>query len=177
MYFHHPQLQFYICSAVWYETLKNHTTQQRNSQHKKLLNTYIPTSSKSTLWLTVWETNISLYPKMPSTYLVNVKCIDITVVLPVHFYWYFLKWQVMCQARKIYDLLGPHIPNKLCTKYYINQWYGAGVFIHLERGEVQMICIWSSWCHHHHIMSCFSKIQMVYLSIAGLSRLSWKKGH
>ena len=25
--------------------------------------------------------------------------------------------------------------------------------------EVQMICIWSSWCHYHSIISCSSKIQ------------------
>jgi len=25
--------------------------------------------------------------------------------------------------------------------------------------EVQMICIWSSWCHCHPIISCSSKIQ------------------
>jgi len=25
--------------------------------------------------------------------------------------------------------------------------------------EVQMICIWPSWCHCHPIISCFSKIQ------------------
>ena len=25
--------------------------------------------------------------------------------------------------------------------------------------EVQMICIWSSWCHYHPIISCSSKIQ------------------
>jgi len=25
--------------------------------------------------------------------------------------------------------------------------------------EVQMICIWSSWCHCHHIISCFIKIR------------------
>jgi len=24
--------------------------------------------------------------------------------------------------------------------------------------EVQMICIWSSWCHFHPIISCFIKI-------------------
>jgi len=24
---------------------------------------------------------------------------------------------------------------------------------------MQMICIWPSWCHCHHIISCFSKIQ------------------
>ena len=26
--------------------------------------------------------------------------------------------------------------------------------------EVQMICIWSSWCHCHPIISCFIKIQI-----------------
>jgi len=25
--------------------------------------------------------------------------------------------------------------------------------------EVQMVCIWSSWCHCHPIISCFIKIQ------------------
>jgi len=28
------------------------------------------------------------------------------------------------------------------------------------RNEVQMICIWSSWCHCHLITSCFIKIQI-----------------
>jgi len=39
--------------------------------------------------------------------------------------------------------------------------------------EVQMICIRSSWCHCHPIISVISR--MVYLSDAGLPRLSWKK--
>jgi len=26
--------------------------------------------------------------------------------------------------------------------------------------KVQMICIWSSWCHCHPIISCFIKIQI-----------------
>jgi len=34
--------------------------------------------------------------------------------------------------------------------------------------EVHMICIWSSWCHRHLIISCF---RMVYLSGASLPRL------
>jgi len=41
--------------------------------------------------------------------------------------------------------------------------------------EMQMICIWSSWCHCHLVISC-SKSKMVYLSGVGLPRLSWKKG-
>jgi len=38
-----------------------------------------------------------------------------------------------------------------------------------------MICIWFSWCHCRPIISCFVKTRMVYLSGAGLPRLSWKK--
>jgi len=38
--------------------------------------------------------------------------------------------------------------------------------------KVQMICIWSSWCHCHPTISAS---RMVYLSGAGLPRLSWKK--
>jgi len=37
-------------------------------------------------------------------------------------------------------------------------------------------CEWFAWCHCHPIISCSSKIRMVYLSGAGLPRLSWKKG-
>jgi len=38
------------------------------------------------------------------------------------------------------------------------EWRGAGVFMSLE--WVQMICIWSSWCHCHPIICCFIKIQI-----------------
>ena len=41
--------------------------------------------------------------------------------------------------------------------------------------EVQMICIWSSWCYCHPIISCSRKIQNGLLSGAGLARLPWKK--
>jgi len=27
--------------------------------------------------------------------------------------------------------------------------------------EVQIICIWSSWCHCHHIVSCVIRIQKI----------------
>ena len=40
---------------------------------------------------------------------------------------------------------------------------------------VQMICIWSSWCHCHPSSLPSVKSRMVYLSGAGLPRLSWKK--
>jgi len=46
--------------------------------------------------------------------------------------------------------------------------------------EVQMICIWSSWCHCHPIISCFVKIQngsafMVpaYPGYSGKGPLNW----
>jgi len=38
-----------------------------------------------------------------------------------------------------------------------------------------MICIWSSWCHCHPIISCASKIQNGFLSGAALPRLSSNK--
>jgi len=37
------------------------------------------------------------------------------------------------------------------------EWWGTGVIICLEQGAI--ICIWSSWCHCHPIISCFIKIQ------------------
>ena len=42
---------------------------------------------------------------------------------------------------------------------------------------VQMICIWSSWCYCHPSSLASVKSRMVYLSVASLPRLSWKKGH
>jgi len=38
------------------------------------------------------------------------------------------------------------------------EWWGAGMVVCLEQGAV--ICIWSSWCHCHPIISCFIKIQI-----------------
>ena len=56
--------------------------------------------------------------------------------------------------------------SKLCCKnWVVRYWHVCS--------EVQMICIWSSWCH------CQPKIvksRIVYLPGAGLPRLSWKKG-
>jgi len=43
---------------------------------------------------------------------------------------------------------------------------------------VQIICVWSSWCHWHPIISCFIKTENgFYLADTGLPRLSWKRGH
>jgi len=42
--------------------------------------------------------------------------------------------------------------------------------------EVQMTCIWSSWCHCHPLSLASLKCRMVYLSGAGIPTLSWKRG-
>jgi len=53
-----------------------------------------------------------------------------------------------------------------------------GVLVWLSVWSVmQMICIWSSWCHYHPSSLVSVKSRMVYLSGAGLPRLPWKKGH
>jgi len=47
----------------------------------------------------------------------------------------------------------------------------------IKRNKVLLlICIWSSWCYCHPIISWPSKIRMVYLPGAGLPKFSWKKG-
>jgi len=42
-----------------------------------------------------------------------------------------------------------------CKKLSDKVWPRLSVW-----SEVQMICIWSSWCHCHPIMSCFIKIKI-----------------
>jgi len=58
------------------------------------------------------------------------------------------------------------------------EWWGAGVVICL--GKVQMICIWSSWCYYHPIISCFIKIQIgltfllpAYQGCPGKETIKW----
>jgi len=41
--------------------------------------------------------------------------------------------------------------------------------------EVQMICIWCSWCHCHLIISCSSKIQNGLPFLCRLTQVVWKK--
>jgi len=38
------------------------------------------------------------------------------------------------------------------------EWWGTVAWLSVW-SEVQMICIWSSWCHCHPVISCSSKIQ------------------
>jgi len=42
--------------------------------------------------------------------------------------------------------------------------------------EVQMMCVWSSWCHCHRIISCSSKIQNGLPFSCRLTQVVWKKG-
>jgi len=39
--------------------------------------------------------------------------------------------------------------------------------------EVQMTCIWSSWCHCHDIISCFIKFHVSDIAILQHNRLRW----
>jgi len=57
-----------------------------------------------------------------------------------------VKWSVHCTCSAVLNRL---------------EWWGTGVVICLEQGanDLHMICIWSSWCHCHPIISCSSKIQ------------------
>jgi len=50
-------------------------------------------------------------------------------------------------------LVGHQEEHPACKK---TKWWGAWLSVWQE---VQMICIWSSWCHCHPIVSCFIKIQ------------------
>ena len=52
-------------------------------------------------------------------------------------------------------LVGRQEEHPTCKKI---EWWGAGVVICLERGANDFI--WSSWCHCHPIISCFTKIQI-----------------
>jgi len=50
----------------------------------------------------------------------------------------------------------------------INCWHG---YLSVLCSEVQMICIWSSWCQCHPIIS-----DLLNLYGARLPKLSWKRG-
>jgi len=50
----------------------------------------------------------------------------------------------------------PHSPLLLLL---LLQWWVVRYWHGYLSSEVQMICIWSSWCHCHPIISCSSKIQ------------------
>jgi len=47
------------------------------------------------------------------------------------------------------------------SQKYHWEWWGNSLVICRVGSKVQMICIWSSWCHCHPIISCSSKIQNV----------------
>ena len=64
----------------------------------------------------------------------------------------------ICAFSALTLLVGHQEEHPACQK---TEWWGAGVVICLDwEYEMQMICIWSSWCHCHLIISCFIKIQI-----------------
>jgi len=89
---------------------------------------------------------------------------------------------------KKFDVQRP-IPS-LATGIASGQWKNFAVWLRSRKGirpvklsgeklawlsvwsEVQMICIWSTWCHCNPIIFCSSKIQNSLLSAASLPRLS-----
>jgi len=59
-------------------------------------------------------------------------------------------------------LVGHQEEHPACKKLVVRCWHGY-----------LSVCIWSSWCHCHPIISCFITIQYWFnLSGAGLPRLS-----
>jgi len=89
---------------------------------------------------------------------------------------YCLQWPVVCTIVYILDVRHADnvqdLPSVLWHCWLVirktiqsvkNEWWGVGMVICLERGAC-MICIWSSWCHCHPIISCFIKIQIGFWS-------------
>jgi len=57
----------------------------------------------------------------------------------------------------------------------IQKWSGKVLAWLSVCSMVQMICIWSSWCHCHHIISCFIKIQSGLIFLYQLTHTVLKK--
>jgi len=61
------------------------------------------------------------------------------------------------------------------------EWWGVGLLALLSVWtEVQIVCVWSTWCHRipkpHHFLPHLNP-DWFYLSVTNLLKLSWKKGH
>ena len=62
------------------------------------------------------------------------------------------------------------------------EWWGAGMVSCLAQDAndlhmVQMICIWSNWCHCHPIISCFIKIKIGLTVVVPANPDSSWRGH
>jgi len=66
-------------------------------------------------------------------------------------------------------LVGHQELHPACKNGVMTCWHGC-------LSGVQMMCIWSSWCHCHPIVSCEIKTRMVYLSGGRLPTFLWKRG-
>ena len=58
-----------------------------------------------------------------------------------------------CALYALTLLVGHQEEHSACKKLVMRCWHG-----YLSGARVRMICIWSSWCHCHPIISCFIKI-------------------
>ena len=70
----------------------------------------------------------------------------------------------------------PGPPLSFLLPYFVQEWWGVGVVI---CSEVQIVCIWSSWCHcipkPHYLLSHLNP-DWFHLSGTGLPTLSLKTG-
>jgi len=61
------------------------------------------------------------------------------------------------------------------SNWSLIEWWGAGMVNCLEcPSEVQMTCIWSTWCHCHSVISCFIKMGNVLLFWCWLAQIVLK---
>jgi len=71
-------------------------------------------------------------------------------------------------------LVGRQEEHLACKNWEFGCWVWLSVC-----SEVQIVCIWSSWCHCHpkprHLLSHLNP-DWFYLSVIGLPRLTWKRG-
>ena len=72
-------------------------------------------------------------------------------------------------------LVGWQEGHPACENWMVKHWYS-----YLVWSKVQMICIWSSWCHRHPIISCSSNIVNglpFWCRLGGLTQVVLEKGH
>jgi len=83
--------------------------------------------------------------------------------------------KLCCQTTKFFRMLPQYFDQARKSIRPVKK-LSDGVLVWLSVWSVvQMICIWSRWCHCHPSPLASVKSRMVYLSGAGLPRLSWKK--
>jgi len=91
---------------------------------------------------------------------------------PSNAYRVYKKWQYSRQLLWAFSAMpvsvGRHEGHPTCKNRVMRCWRGS-VWC-----NVQMICIWSSWCYCHSIISCFIKIQIgLTILVPAYQRSKW----